>query len=586
MKKLLAILLCLVLCLSVMTGCSSKDETSAKTVLKNGVIYTVEGEKWNETPAQAVAIAEDGTIIAVGSDSDMEQYTSDNTNVVDLEGKAVLPGFIDTHVHAPGTAMSELYSIYLYEDMTKENSLATIKKYIDEHPDQEEYWGEGYNMGMAADGKGPKKEWLDEICSDKPIILTSNDYHSVWMNSKAFEMNSITKDTPNPLGGMIQKDPNTGELWGVLTDASALLTMEQVFTKEQEIEGFKLFQENMSAWGYTGMSSAGTFIDNEIFKEFEDAGNLNMRPNLSNRFSPDSDFEKDLAKLIEMKKTLDSELIDVTTAKLFGDGVVEGMTAYLLEPYAPEAGLGAEYRSDFLWDPKVLKKNMSAIMKEGFQIHVHSVGDGSTRAVLDAMEFAQKENPDVDARNIITHLQVIDEVDLPRFGELGIIAAAQPFWHLKEPDWFEPVDQTVLGKERASKEYPLKSLKDNGAVLTFSGDFPVSPINNPFWAIEAAVTRNLNAPEYYGYDDIEDMDDPTYLLNADERITLAEAIEAYTKNGAYQNFREDSVGTLAAGKYADMIVLGADPFAVDPLRLDSIKVKATIFNGDTVYGEL
>ncbi len=169
-------------------------------------------------------------------------------------------------------------------------------------------------------------------------------------------------------------------------------------------------------------------------------------------------------------------------------------------------------------------------------------------------------------------------------GELNVIGSTQPFWHLKEPEWWDYVDLIALGQERAWTEYPVKSLIDNGVRVTFSGDHPVSPINNPFWAIEVAVTRNLNNPEFYGVDEITSIDDPTWLLNPKERISVLDAVKAYTINGAYQLYRDDKVGSIEKGKLADLIVVDQDIFKIDPLKIDQTKVLTTIFNGKPVFG--
>lgn len=556
-------------------------QNPADTILENGTIYTV--DKAN-TVAEAIAL-KGGKILAVGSKSAVEAYKGTNTKVIDLKGKTVMPGFIDAHVHAPGTKLTELFDIYLYESITKDQTLADIKDFIKAHPDQKEYWGSGYTVGMAGDAKGPKKEWLDEICSDRPILLTSNDGHNMWLNSKALEMNGITKNTPNPDGGLIQKDPATGDLWGSITDADSLITMTQTYTPEQQAEALKAFQDSMHGWGYTSiMSIAPTMVDLERYQELEKSGNLKMRVNLAQKIEPDKPFDPQLQSLIDLRKKLNSDLIDVTTAKIFADGVVEGMTAYLLKPYDKAAGLAPAYRSEFYWKPGELNQDFDKLMKAGFQIHVHSIGDAATREVLNSLEYAQNQNPTMDHRNVITHLQVVDNADKARFGKLGIIAALQPYWHLKEPEWWDYVDKVALGEDRAYHEYPVKSLLDNGAILTASGDHPVSPVNNPFWAIEADVTRNLNNAEYYGVDDIKDINDPTWLLNPAERVSVLDMVRAYTINGAYQLYREKSVGSLESGKSADMIVVNQDIFKVNPLDIDKTKVLTTIFNGEVVYG--
>ena len=554
----------------------------ADTILENGTIYTIDNAN---TVAEAIAM-KDGKIIYVGNKAESEAYKGAGTTVVDLKGKFVMPGFIDAHVHAPGAKLTELFDIYLYESLTKEQTLADIKTFIDAHPNQNEYWGSGYSVGIGEDSKGPKAEWLDAICKDKPIILTSNDGHNMWLNSKALEMNGITKDTPNPEGGLVHKDSVTGAPWGSITDASSLVSMSQTYTAEQEAEALKAFQESMNGWGYTSiMSIAPVGVDPKRYTDLEKKGNLTMRVNLAQEIEPYKDFNTQLQSLINLKKDLDSDLIDVSTAKYFADGVVEGTTAYLLEPYDAAAGLDQDYKAEFYWDPKVLNQDFDKTMKAGFQIHVHSIGDASTRLVLDSMEYAQNQNPTISPRNVITHLQLVDDADKARFGKLKIIAALQPYWHLKEPEWWDYVDSVNLGKDRAYKEYPVKSLLDNGAILTASGDHPVSPINNPFWAIEADVTRNLNNAEFYGVDDITNIDDPTWLLNPAERVSVMDMVKAYTVNGAYELYREKSIGSLENGKFADMIIVDQDIFKVDPLDIDKTKVLTTIFDGAVVYGD-
>lgn len=555
---------------------------AADTILENGTIYTIDEKN---TVAEAIAL-KDGEILFVGSKSGAEAYKGSATIVVDLKGKVVMPGFVDAHVHAPGTALTELFDIYLYESLTKEQTLADIKTFIDAHPNQNEYWGSGFSVGIGEESKGPKAEWLDAICKDKPIILTSNDGHNLWLNTKALELNGITKDTANPAGGLVHKDPSTGALWGTLTDASSLVTMSQTYTSKQEAEALKAFQESMHGWGYTSiMSIAPIDVDVDRYQELEQKGELTMRVNLAQQIDNDKPFEPQLQSLVNMKKEYESDLIDVTTAKYFADGVVEGTTAYLLQPYDAAAGLDPNYVSEFYWDPDKLDQYFNETMKAGFQIHVHSIGDASTRLVLDSMEYAQNLNPTLDNRNVITHLQLVDNADKARFGKLEIVAALQPYWHLKEPEWWDYVDSINLGKERAYKEYPVKSLLDNGAILTSSGDHPVSPVNNPFWAIEADVTRNLNNAEYYGVDDITDINDATWLLNPAERVSVLDMVKAYTVNGAYQLYRDKTIGSLETGKFADMIVVNQDIFKANPLDIDKTKVLTTIFDGDVVYGD-
>jgi len=561
---------------------------AADTVLMNATVYTIDA---SNTVAEAIAL-KDGKIAFVGSNDGAKAFIGPNTQAVDLKGKVVMPGMIDSHVHPPGVALTELYSINLYVDVTREGTLKIIKDYIEANPDLQEYWGTGYTVGIGESGKGPRREWLDAICSDKPIILTSNDGHNMWMNTKAFEMNGITKDTPVPEGGLVHLDPSTGELWGSLTDAQTLVTMEQTFSDDQMVKAMDAFQDQMHAWGYTGIISVSGKSVFEQLLPLEKAGKLKLRANTSYQFKSgnsamagetDMTFEKELseAKALRAQQT---DRLRLTTAKFFADGVVEGSTAYLTEPYAVSDDPG--YKGMLYYDMDELERQFSAVLKDGFQIHVHSIGDAATQSVLDALEYAQKADGNTGYRNAITHLQLVREQDIPRFAELGVIATVQPFWHMKEPYWWSDVEYILIGEDRAYHEYPLQSFFKNGVTVTSSGDHPVSPVNNPFWAIEAGVTRNLENAEFYGVDDITDIDDPTWLLDPEERASVLDMVKAYTINGAYAQFREKENGSLEKGKYADLIVVDKDIFKVDPLAIDSIQVLATVFNGEVVYGEL
>lgn len=581
-KKFIVVFLCFALVLATFVGC--RDDQSAATVLEKGVIYTVEGEGWETTPAEALAIDKNGKITFVGSTKDVQNFIGNDTKVVDLEGKTVMPGFIDSHVHAPGTALTELFQINLFNCFTKEKTLETITKYMKDHPDMEAYFGTGFNMGMVDEnGNAPNVKWLDEICPDKPMVLQSSDMHSNLANSKAMEISGLDKNTTTQSEGNIHRFAD-GTLTGLFTDVTDIELPQAEYSKQQQLQAVNQFLDTMNAWGYTSiMSIAPLFgIDYERYQDAEKNGDLTLRVNLAQFMDPENP-EQSLSELTEMKDTFESDLIKVKTAKYMLDGVVEGKTAYLKEPYDPAAGLGDHYNSLPTWTSKDLKASYLAVMKAGFQTHTHSIGDAATTMCLDAIEDAQTQLGEGDYRNVITHLQVVDKADYSRFGKLKVIAAIQTFWHLMEPDWYEPVDKAALGTDRAWNEYPAQSLVDNGAVITASGDFPVSAMNNPFYGIEAGVTRNLYSKDYFGFD-IEDPDDPTFLLNPKERLTRAEMIEAYTINGAYQLFREKETGSLAVGKYADFIVTDADPMKIDVLDVDGIKVLTTALGGKITYG--
>lgn len=582
MKKRLFIVLALamVLTLGTLAGCG-KD--TADAVWTNGEIYTADAE---DTFVEAVAV-KDGKIIFAGSAADVEAYIGDDTVVTDLEGKFMMPGMTDSHLHAPGTMMTSLFEIDLNGVLSEAATMQTIKDYVDAHPDMEVYYGSGFSIGAFSGqevAKGPTKERLDAI-SDKPIIIMSYDGHTAWLNSAAFEYCEITKDTVPPAGGTIEKTAD-GELWGTLKELAQELIIPQEYTDEQFEEGYKAFIEYQASLGYIGltdMTQGITAVDQkDVFKAMDEADELMMYVTSNTVMDPNKDFKAQIDAAAENRDGYESETYRKTSLKFFADGVIEGVTGYLLEPYTAESGK-ENFVSEPLWAPDVMKEAFKYGLSQGFQIHVHSIGDAATRQTLDCFEYAQGENGEGDYRNVITHNQLVADEDILRFGELDIIASLQPYWAFKEPYWWEVVDQPLLGTERAESEYPMQSFIDAGAVLVSSSDHPVTPFNNPFWAIEVGVTRNLNNAEYYGVDDITDMDDPTWLLDASERVSLENMIKSFTINAAFQNFRDDISGSIEVGKYADFVILDQNLFKINPLDIDKTLVLSTVFHGKAIY---
>lgn len=570
------------------TGCQTEEvipemETADK-VWTNGVIFTADAEN---SFAEAVAVR-DGVIIFIGTAADAEAYIGEATAVVDLEGLMMLPGMTDSHIHAPGTILSQLYQIDLNGILTEEATMAAIEEFIAEHPDLEIYYGDGFSVGAFSGeevAKGPRKERLDAI-SDKPIMISSYDGHTRWLNSAAFEYFGITKDTVSPEGGVIEKTAD-GELWGTLKELAIELTPSQEFTDEQMHDAFVAFQEYMHSLGYVGITDMGSgILASEAYDPFMDMdkkGELKLYVMKNTVMDPNSDLEPQIERAIANRERYQSELYYYGSTKFFADGVIEGVTGYLLEPYTEAAEAGDDFVSAPLWTPEKLSEAFARANAEGFQIHVHSIGDASTRQALDAFEFALEQNGEGDYRNLITHLQLVDPTDIPRFAELGVIANLQPYWAFKEPYWWEVVDQPLLGDERAEREYPMQSFIDAGALLVSSSDHGVTPYPIPFWAIEVGVTRNLNNADFYEVEEITDIDDPTWLLAPEERVSLVDMIRSFTINSAFQNFREATTGSIEVSKSADFIIISQNLFEIDPLDIDKTEVLFTIFKGEVVW---
>lgn len=313
-------------------------------------------------------------------------------------------------------------------------------------------------------------------------------------------------------------------------------------------------------------------ITPDVLYKITEEGSSSVRINTAILIKPES-FKEDLKRLEAYQEKMTGSDIIINTAKFMMDGVIEGGTAYLDEDYRDKPG----FRGVPNWDYDEFVTALRISLQKGFQIHVHAIGDAAVNMTIDAIEEAQKSEGVFDKRNVITHLQLVRDEDIPRLAQNGIIAAIQTFWHYKEPGFYDNINLPLLGETRSNKMYPAKSLKTAGVIITNSGDYPVSSENNPMLGIQIGITRN--AWEFH----ISDENDERFLLNADERLSVKDMIEAYTINGAYQLFRENEIGSLEPGKKADYIVLDNDPFNVPHHEIKDIRVLETCLGGETVF---
>ncbi len=556
----------------------------ADIVMMNGVVYTADSQ---DTVYQAVAVKGE-KILFVGSNEQIVAYSNDDTEIIDLQGKMVIPGLIDSHIHPPGIALTELYEVQLFGINTLDGYLAAVRNFIQQHPDAKAVFGQGW-LWSAFTGddlnKGPRKEYLDAVAPDIPIILRAMDGHSWWVNSRALVLSGITTETQAPEGGVIEKDAVSGELWGTVKESAISLVMQPQYTLEQYIQAMVAFQSKMHSFGITGMLAIlGRFMPLilQALSHLGQQGQLALHVRGAIMVQPQDDLDGQLEAIGDLQTEYHSANFRITTAKFFADGVVEGGTSYLLAPYTLATGKGPAYYGRFLWNGGRLDEAFAAANQRGLQIHVHSIGDGATRKVLDAFAAARLLAPAGDFRNTITHLQLVDQGDIERFKQLQVIASVQPYWHFKGPNWWHNVDYRLLGA-RAEYEYPLQSFIDAGVPIISSSDYPITPVPNPLFAIETGVTRNIFDGRVYGVEDITDRDDERYLLNKAERVTVAAMLRSFTINGAYALFVEQETGSLEAGKQADMVVLDQNLFAINPVDIDKVKVLRTYFAGRLVY---
>ena len=552
-----------------------------------GKIYTIDSDN---RIVQSIVI-KDGRIVYVGNDQDAKDHFEKDMEVVELEGKTVLPGLIEPHVHVPGNAYNVLFNINLFDAKDEAETMDMIEAFINAHPEKSSYYGRGF-MSQVFPGLesslGPKKERLDKICPDKPVVIADYGGHVTWLNSEAFRQFGITEETPDVEGGVIEKDPQTGELWGTLKEEAKCLYPDQQLTLAEKEEALEWFQKQMHAYGYTSAFALRPSPCSDPRPIFDAMESLEKKEKLTLRLVCGREIKANLPKEEQVREAIQfaqkykSNFLMAKTAKFFIDGAVEGVSAYLSEPYLPAAGKGSSYQGESLWETDELAEVFTQVLEAGLNIHIHAIGDQAVTVAVDALEMAQNTIPG-DHRNTITHLQLVKKEDIKRMAELNIIACCNVYWHLKDPCIYFEGELPFLGKERAEKEYPLGSFVRNGVTITSSGDVPITPYPNPFFAIQAGVTRNLYNASYFKVDPIKDMDDPSWLLGKEERVSVLDMVKAYTINCAYASFVDHKTGSLEVGKLGDLIVLDQDIFKAAPLDIEKTKILRTVVGGTTVF---
>ena len=536
----------------------------ADLVFRQGAVYRVDAAR---TWAEAVAVRA-GRIVFVGTDAGAKAWIGPKTRVVDLQGKMLLPGFHDSHVHLVGGGI-ELGECNLNGKSELDDILATIRRYAEQHPQQA--WIRGGGWALTFEGGNPHKALLDKIVPDRPVILDAFDGHSSWVNSRALKFAGITKDTPDPPRGRIERDPKTGEPTGTLRELAArLITHSRQFpqyTHEDYVAGLRRGLEIANRFGITAVQEARVTEKHlEAFAEFDRKGELTVRAVTAIQYDPLKPMSQ-VPQFVEWRKKYQGQRLRATAVKIFEDGVIESKTAALLEPYLGEDG-GSGWLNVEL---EVLNPLAAELDRLGFQIHIHAIGDRAIQCSFDALEFAQARNGRRDSRHHIAHIQLFHPPDIARFRRLGVVANFQPFWAYADP-YIVKMTIPILGPERSRWLYPIRTVANTGAIIVGGSDWSVSSMN-PLDAIQVAITRR----------GLEDGPGPAWI--PEELVDLAAMIAAYTINGAYVNFQETETGSIEVGKAADLIVLDRNLFDIPPHEIHRAKVLWTLLEGKTVYRE-
>lgn len=518
----------------------------------------------------AVAVTGD-RITAVGRAEDVANLIGPGTEVVDLAGRLLMPGFQDAHVH-PVPAGLELTQCDLTGTKTAEDTLAAVRAYAIAHPDREWITGGGWSM-EAFDGGTPTRDLLDAIVPDRPVYLPNRDHHGAWANSRALSLAGITRDTPDPADGRIERD-SSGAPSGMLQEGAMQLVgrLTPPATEADRLTALLHAQQHLHALGVTAWQDAlvGDFLGMDdpsgAYLTAARDGLLTARVVGALWWDRERGAEQ-IPELAERRAALTHGRFRANSVKIMLDGVAETGTAALLDPYLDRCGCATDNRGTSFVDPGRLGAYVTELDALGFQSHFHALGDRAVRDALDAVESARGANGPSDTRPHLAHLQVVHPDDVPRFAALGATANMQPLWAAHEPQMDE-LTIPFLGPERAAQQYPFGALLRCGARLAAGSDWPVSS-PDPIEGIHVAVNRVL--PDGTG---------PVFL--PDERIGLTAALTAYTAGSAYVNHLDDT-GSVRTGGLADLIVLDRNPYAGPPEAIARTRVALTYVGGERVY---
>lgn len=591
-KNILKRAAALVLALCVVftfTACGGSDAEPSSYIITNASVYTGEGET-----AEAVVV-KDGVIEYVGDAEGAAEYDDGDIETIDANGGSVLPGMVDGHMHPAMSAVQYYFEIGLQEVFSVEDYVATVKAFVEEHPDNEVYAGSGFMRSMF-DSVGPTKEMLDEVCPDKPVILQAADGHSYWVNSKALELAGITKDTEDPANGIIVKDKETGEPTGYLKE-SAMNLVEDIkpeYTVEQYKEAIAWLQEYFNSLGVTTIYDGMIPITEEnywtAYEEMAEAGELTVKVRGAWHLAPEMGTEEELLALVdqamEQSEGFTTDYFQVIGFKFFADQVLEEETAYLDEPYT-SGNNGMK-----TWDDDLMETLFTKIDAAGFQIHVHEIGDAAVTYTLDALEKAKATNG-TNNRDTFVHCQFIKDEDMKRMADLNVSAMIAPYWAVMD-DYYWDLYVPSIGKERADNQYPEESLVKAGVNVGVHSDFSVTEPDWG-WLLYSAVTRTLPQKIFdlwYEGMDLTRTTKPSsnyenytigVLSPADERMTLDQIIKAATYGGAYSMNLEDEIGTIEVGKKADLIIMDMDITTSDIEDVSNVQIKKTFSDGRLVF---
>ena len=538
---------------------NAQSKHSSTLIVTNAVVYTVDKQR---PKAEAVAVIGD-RIVAVGSRAEIELWRGPQTKVIDADGKLLLPGFNDAHVHfIQGGA--QLDQVQLTDAATPEEFAKRIAAQTKKTPKGEWILGGRWDETKWPNQELPTKELVDRVTGDTPMFVERYDGHEALANSAAMKLAGIDPKTAEIPGGVIVRDAS-GNPTGVFKDAAMTLIYKAIppMTHEQRLRAARGALKHAASLGVTSVQHMNPeFADVAAYSELAEKGELTTR---LYAVPMETDW-RDQAK-VGIRRAWGSSYLRLGAVKGYADGSLGSRTAYMFEPFNDDPG-NRGLLSDEMHPPSAMRDRLMQADAAGLQLRVHAIGDRAISMILDIFADIEKEHGYHDQRFAIEHAQHMAQKDLERFAKLHVIASMQPYHAIDDGRWAEP----RLGHERARYSYAWRSFLDHGVTLAFGTDWPVAPLD-PMPGVYAAVTRaTLDGKNPGGW-------------IPEEKITLPEAIEAYTMGAAFAEFQEREKGSITPGKLADMVIVSDNIFELKPEAIRNVKVQTTIVGGKVVYGE-
>jgi len=540
----------------------AQSKPAADLIITHAKVWTVDQA---QPVAEAIAVLGE-RIVAVGTNSEVNVWRGEQTRVIDARGRLLLPGFNDAHVHFVEGGR-QLDSVQLNDAASPEEFKRRIAERVKITPKGQWIEGGDWDETKWPVAQMPTRQLVDDVTGDTPILLSRYDGHVMFANSAALKLAGITAATPDPPGGTMLRDAQ-GNPTGILKDAAmdAVLKVVPPLTHEQRIKAARRALSHAAALGVTSFQymdngdPADSYADIAVFTELFDQGELTARA----YFAPGITGWQDQAK-IGVRHAFGSPWLRIGALKGFADGSLGATTAYFFEPYDDSPG-NRGLLSSQMQPPSAMLDRMLKADAAGLQLCTHAIGDQGISMILDFYAEIVKQHGAGDHRFRIEHAQHMAAKDFDRFRQLGVIASVQPYHAIDDGRWAEK----RIGHDRASRTYAFRTFLDHGVRLAFGTDWDVAPLN-PMLGLYAAVTRaTLDGKNPLGW-------------FPEQKLTVAEAVEAYTMGSAYAEFQDAEKGSLTVGKLADMVLLSDDIFTIDPAKIRDVKVLRTFVGGRQVF---